>query len=125
MLNNRNRVHPGLMHNLHVGEKMKKSNKKILHILFACIAFFIIGFSALLLNYTNSPIDHKNSTVLVNIPVGTALSEVVKILSQADLVKHPVLFYSLIIIKGATRSIRAGEYEFNTSITPSDLISPS
>ena len=122
MLNNRNRVHPGLMHNLHVGEKMKKSNKKILHILFACIAVFIIGFSALLLNYSNSAIDNKKTTVLVNIPVGTALSEVVKILSQADLVKHPVLFYSLIIIKGATRSIRAGEYEFNTSITPSDLI---
>lgn len=122
MLNNRNRVHPGLMHNLHVGEIMKKSNKKILHILFACIAVFIIGFSALLLNYSNSAIDNKKTTVLVNIPVGTALSEVVKILSQADLVKHPVLFYSLIIIKGATRSIRAGEYEFNTSLTPSALI---
>ncbi len=101
---------------------MNKSNKKILHILFACIAVFIIGFSALLLNYTNSPIDHKNSTVLVNIPAGTSLSEVVKILNQADLVKHPVLFYSLVVIKGATRSILAGEYEFNTSLTPSELI---
>ena len=101
---------------------MKKSNKKILYILFACIAVFIIGFSILLLNYTNRPIDHKNSTVLVNIPVGTSLSEVVKILNQADLVKHPVLFHSLIVMKRATRSIRAGEYEFNTSLTPSELI---
>ena len=101
---------------------MKKSNKKILHILLACLAIFIIVFSALLLNYNNSPIDHKNSPVLVNIPVGTSLSEVVKILNQADLVKHPVLFYSLIVMKGATRSIRAGEYEFNTSLTPSELI---
>jgi len=79
-------------------------------------------FSALLLNYSNSPIDHKTTTVLVNIPVGTSLSEVVKILNQADMVKHPVLFYSLVVMKGATRSIRAGEYEFNTSITPSELI---
>ncbi len=101
---------------------MKNSNKKILYILFTCIAFFIIGFSALLFNYANSPIDNKNTTMLVNIPVGTTLSEVVKILSQADLVKQPVLFYSLIIIKGSTRSIRAGEYEFDTSITPSEFI---
>jgi len=102
--------------------KNKKTNKKILHILLACLAIFVIVFSALLLNYTNSPIDNKNTTVLVNIRVGTSLSEVVKILKQADLVKHPVLFYSLVVMKGATRSIRAGEYEFNTSLTPSELI---
>ncbi len=101
---------------------MKIPNKRILHIFLACLAIFIIGFSALLLNYTNSPIDKNNSTVLINIPVGTSLSEVVKILCQVDLVKQPVLFYSLIIIKGATRSIRAGEYEFSTSLTPSELI---
>ena len=101
---------------------MKIPNKRILHILLACIAILIIGFSALLLNYSNSPIDHKNSTVLVNIHTGTSLSEVVKILNQADLVKHPVLFYSLVVIKGVTRSILAGEYEFNTSLTPSELI---
>lgn len=101
---------------------MKKSNRKIFYILFACIAVFIIGFSALLLNYSNSPIDNKNATVLVNIHTGASLSKVVKILNQADLVKHPVLFYSLIIMKGATRSIRAGEYEFSTSLTPSELI---
>jgi len=101
---------------------MKNSNKKILYILLACLAIFMTVFSALLLNYSNSPIDHKTTTVLVNIPVGTSLSEVVKILNQADMVKHPVLFYSLVVMKGATRSIRAGEYEFNTSITPSELI---
>jgi len=101
---------------------MKIPNKRILHILLACIAILIIGFSALLLNYSNSPIDHKNSTVLVNIHTGTSLSKVVKILHQADLIKHPVLFYGLIITKGATRSVRAGEYEFSTSLTPSELI---
>jgi UPF0755 protein len=100
---------------------MNYSNK-ILYIFFACTAAFIIGFSALLLNYTNSPIDNKNATVLVNIHTGTSLSEVVKILNQADLIKHPVLFYGLITINGATRSIRAGEYEFSTSLTPSELI---
>lgn len=101
---------------------MKNSNKKILYIFFACTAVFIIGFSALLLNYSHSPIDHKTTTVLVNIRIGTSLSEVVKILNQADLVKHPILFYSLVAMKGATRSIRAGEYEFTTSLTPSELI---
>ena len=86
--------------------------------------FFVLtmGRGSLLLNYSHSPIDHKTTTVLVNIRIGTSLSEVVKILNQADLVKHPILFYSLVAMKGATRSIRAGEYEFTTSQTPSELI---
>ena len=104
------------------GQSRNRFKKILLNVIVAGVVIAIIGFSVLLFNYANSPINSKNTTVLVNIPVGTSLSEVVKILSQADLVKQPVLFYSLIIIKRATRSIRAGEYEFNTSLTPSELI---
>ncbi len=102
--------------------KVKKLIKKILYVIVAGVAIVVIGFSALLLNYSNSAIDDKNTTVLINIPVGTRLSEVVKMLNQVGLVKHPVLFYGLVIMKGATRSIRASEYEFSTSMTPSAMI---
>jgi cell division protein YceG involved in septum cleavage len=43
-------------------------------------------------------------------------------LKQAGLVKNKFLFYSLAITKRPRRSIRAGEYKFNTSMTPSAII---
>jgi len=60
--------------------------------------------------------------VLVDIPTGSSFLEVTEILNQAGLVKHRIFFYSLTIIKNARRHIRAGEYEFNTSMTPIAMI---
>ena len=61
-------------------------------------------------------------TVLVDIPTGSSILKVTEILNQAGLIKHRVFFYSLTIMKKARRSIRAGEYEFNTSLTPAAMI---
>jgi UPF0755 protein len=82
----------------------------------------IILFFALLLNYSTSSIDKKNMNVLVDIPTGSSFLKVTEILNQAGLIKSHVFFYSLTIIKKAGRHIRAGEYEFNTSLTPSAMI---
>jgi len=48
--------------------------------------------------------------------------KITEILNQAGLIKNRVFFYSLAIMKRATRSIRSGEYEFNTSLTPIAII---
>ena len=82
----------------------------------------VILFFALLLNYSTSSIDKKNVNVLVDIPTGSSFLKVTEILNQAGLIKSHVFFYSLTIIKKAGRHIRAGEYEFNTSLTPSAMI---
>jgi len=82
----------------------------------------VILFFALLLNYSTSSIDKKNMNVLVDIPTGSSFLKVTEILNQAGLIKSHVFFYSLTIIKKARRHIRAGEYEFNTSLTPSAMI---
>jgi len=82
----------------------------------------VILFFALLLNYSTSSIDKKNANVLVDIPTGSSFLKVTEILNQAGLIKSRVFFYSLTIIKKARRHIRAGEYEFNTSLTPSAMI---
>ena len=82
----------------------------------------VILFFALLLNYSTSSIDKKNVNVLVDIPTGSSFLKVTEILNQAGLIKSHVFFYSLTIIKKARRHIRAGEYEFNTSLTPSAMI---
>jgi UPF0755 protein len=82
----------------------------------------VVLFFVLLINYSTSPIDKKNVNVLVDIPTGSSFLKVTEILDQEGLVKNRVFFYSLTIIKNARRHIRAGEYEFNTSLTPSAMI---
>ena len=88
------------------------------------ILFFavVVLFFVLLMNYSTSSIDEKNMTILVDIPTGSSFLKVTEILNQAGLVKYRVFFYSLAIMKNARRSIRAGEYEFNTSLTPAAMI---
>jgi UPF0755 protein len=88
------------------------------------ILFFavVVLYFVLLINYSSSSIDKKNVNVLVDIPTGSSFLKVTEILNQAGLIKSRVFFYSLTIIKKARRHIRAGEYEFNTSLTPSEMI---
>ncbi|KUG21892.1 protein yceg like [hydrocarbon metagenome] len=85
---------------------------------FAIILLFLV----LLMNYSTSSIDKRNVNVIVDIPTGYSFFKVTEILNQAGLVKNRVFFYSLAIVKRAVRSIRAGEYEFNTSLTPAAMI---
>ncbi|MCX5850345.1 MAG: endolytic transglycosylase MltG [Deltaproteobacteria bacterium] len=85
-------------------------------------AVIVVLFCVLLANYSISSIDRKNMTVLVDIPTGSSFLKVTETLHQAGLIKSRILFYSLTIIKNARRHIRAGEYEFNTSLTPSAMI---
>ena len=89
------------------------------------LLFFVVivfAFGILLLNYSISSIDNKNTNILVDIPTGSSFLEVTEILNQAGLVKHRIFFYGLTIIKNSRRHIRAGEYEFNTSMTPFAMI---
>ncbi|MFZ3104532.1 MAG: endolytic transglycosylase MltG [Smithella sp.] len=82
----------------------------------------IFLFCVLLLNYSISSIDKRNVNVLVDIPTGSSFLEVTEILNRAGLIKYRIFFYSLTVIKNARRHIRAGEYEFNTSLTPNAII---
>jgi len=73
--------------------------------------------------YARLPIDSaKTTTVLVDVPTGSSLMKVINILGDAGLVKQKLLFHVLVAIKGGARSIRAGEYEFTTSLSPSELV---
>jgi cell division protein YceG involved in septum cleavage len=104
---------------------MKKLNKKIFYILIAFIAFGIIGLSTTLINYSSTPInnnDHKDAVVHVYILKDSSFLEATKMLKQAGLVNNSFLFCSLSMVKISYRHIRAGEYKFSTSMTPSEMI---
>jgi UPF0755 protein len=102
-------------------KKSSFTGRTIRRVILYLIAVFFV-FCVFLLNYSISSIDKKNINVLVDIPTGSSFFEVTEILNQAGLVKHRIFFYSLTIIKDARRHIRAGEYEFNTSMTPIAMI---
>jgi UPF0755 protein len=100
---------------------MKKLPKKVYY----AVLLLIIGFTtyfAFLVKYAKSPVDKTNTQIIVEIPAGSSFLKITEILSEAGVVKSHLLFYGLAISKHALRSIRAGEYEFNTSMTPSDIL---
>lgn len=103
---------------------MKKyfSTNKIISsgIIFLVAVIFI--YIALVLNYSFSPIDKNNVTVVVDIPTGSSFWKSTEILDKAGLIKNRIFFYNLAVIKNARLNIRAGEYEINTLITPWQMI---
>ncbi|MBP7232455.1 MAG: endolytic transglycosylase MltG [Syntrophaceae bacterium] len=102
---------------------MKKSLKKFLWSVFLLPVFGAVIFGVCLFLYAYTPLDSgETKTVLVDIPTGTSFIKTTELLDKAGLVKNKNLFYSLAALKNAIRSIRAGEYEFSTSLSPSEMI---
>jgi UPF0755 protein len=97
--------------------------KKIFCYVLPVPVILAVVFGAWLFIYAKSPIDpEKDATILVDIPTGTSFVNATKILSNAGLVKNRFFFYALVGVRRATRTIRAGEYEFSTSLSPSQLV---
>jgi UPF0755 protein len=102
---------------------MKKAINKILLYVLLLSCTVVVIFGAWLFIYASAPINSgKAATVLVDIPTETSFIKATEILDRAGLVDNKPLFYSLAVVKKATRVIRAGEYEFATSLSPSELI---
>jgi len=95
--------------------------KLIRRVVLYCAALFFVFF-ILLLNYSFSPIDIKNKTVVIDIPTGSSFLEVTELLKKEGLIQNRFFFYSLAAIKRASRHIRAGEYEINTLISPVTML---
>jgi UPF0755 protein len=72
--------------------------------------------------YATSPVDRLNVTMLVDIPKGAGFFRITQILDDAGLVKNRPFFWMLALGKGATKHIRAGEYEFTGSLSPSQIL---
>lgn len=101
---------------------MKKLITRKIYYVILLLVIGILTFFALLINYSTNSIDKKNNTVIVDIPSGSSFLKLTEILNNAGMVKNRILFYSLVATRRALSSIRAGEYEFNTSMTPSAVI---
>lgn len=81
----------------------------------------LFGFIAFLI-WADSPIDNRRSTVIVEIPKGSSFTRIVALIDEAGMVTNKPFFYLLSLCLGATRQIKAGEYELSTAMTPAEVI---
>jgi UPF0755 protein len=72
--------------------------------------------------YATSPINHSSIAKIVDIPKGASFFRITAILYDAGLVENRPFFWALALGKGATKSIRAGEYEITGSMSPAEII---
>jgi UPF0755 protein len=96
-------------------------NKRLNQWIALGIALLLL-FSVFLLNYAYRPIDDRAAKATVYIPKGSSFLSIVNILDQAGMVKHESLFILLARFKGAAGSIKPGEYELATSMSPIEII---
>jgi len=99
----------------------KRSIKRVKGLLAGVLASMILaGF--LLILYAVRPVDDRHVAVTVEIPIGARFQQIVQILDNAGLIKNRSFFYGLAFVKNAHRHIHAGEYEFFTDMSPSEII---
>ncbi|MDD5723094.1 MAG: endolytic transglycosylase MltG [Syntrophales bacterium] len=74
-----------------------------------CLIFF---------NYASSPIDFKYRELTVEIPRGIPFAQTADILDEAGLLRHKKRFCLLAAVTGASKRIKAGEYDLRSSMSP-------
>jgi UPF0755 protein len=78
-------------------------------------------FSLFLISFAVCPVDYRAAVATVFVPKGAGFREIVNILDQAGMVKHKPLFILLALFKGVAGSIKPGEYELVTSMSPWEI----
>ena len=84
------------------------------------MVFLLIGVS--FARFSGFPINRSSIVKIVDIPKGAGFFRITEILNDAGLVENRPFFWALALGKGATKSIRAGEYELTGSMSPSEII---
>ena len=86
------------------------------------IALAVLLTAAAFYRYAGSPVSHLLAVKIIDIPKGAGFFRITEILNDAGLVENRPFFWVLALGKGATRHIRAGEYEFTGSMSPSTIL---
>ncbi|MFH1079246.1 MAG: endolytic transglycosylase MltG [Pseudomonadota bacterium] len=84
------------------------------------VVLLLIG-CVFLFGYARRPSDSQAVVATVYIPKGTGFFEIVNILDQAGMVKNKRFFIILALLKGVSSSIKYGEYELATSMSPWEI----
>jgi len=91
-------------------------------IICSIVSVALLVLCASFYHYAESPISPEGRQLEIKIDRGNSFSDVVSLLDDAGLITRKNYFLLLSHIKGASKNIKAGEYELNSSMTPGHII---
>jgi len=100
---------------------MKLISENKFYIAIICIIIPFVLY-AIISDYAERPVSAQSAPVTIEIPRGAGFSRITGLLEEAGLIKHKKLFYLLAKLKDAPTNIRAGEYDMDSSMSPTDAI---
>lgn len=99
--------------------------KKIIIVSLASFLAMTIIVAALISgirHHAGIPFSDSAETVTMEIPQGTGLQKISKILEDSELTRSALLFRAYAIIEGRDKKIRAGEYELRKNMTDREIL---
>lgn len=103
---------------------LKKKLIQLSIALMGVLSLVMVGIGYEVHSYLNNPIT-QNQTLpskVVTIPKGTGFNQILKILTQEQLLDQPSRFRTLVGYRNAISKIKAGEYVIQTHWTPDELL---
>lgn len=73
-------------------------------------------------HFATTPTAPTKRVVLIEIPKGSSLKKISRILSNNQIITHPHYFELLTMLKGAHTLLKAGSYRLHTNMRPTELI---
>lgn len=86
------------------------------------VLLVLLGIGLAFYRFAVLPVNPVAPPKIVDIPKGAGFFRITEIMNEAGLVANRPFFWLLALGKGATRQIRAGEYEISGNLSPSQII---
>lgn len=104
---------------------MKDFRKKI--IIYSLIFDFIFFFPLLILSihfyyFIKVPYNKEGKLKVVDIPKGSGIIKISKILEKEKIISHPLYFQLLAYYSKVSKKIKAGEYEISSAMLPTEIL---
>ena len=75
-----------------------------------------------MLHFIKTPASSEPAEVVMEVPVGMSVPALSELLHEQGLVRNAGKFRWLVRFKGASRQIKAGEYQLSTGLRPGELL---
>jgi UPF0755 protein len=98
---------------------------KILKLLFALIFLVVVGFAGFsywVYDAINSPNAHGKTNQYISIPKGTSPTEIITKLADEGIIKNSFATLIYLRLLGDGSKLKAGEYQFDSPITPFQVL---
>jgi len=92
----------------------------LIGMLFLVVTFILCFFQ--LIDYASTPREWRGPSIILEFKKGISLKEMAQELKAAGVIKNPFYFILLTRVRGEATSLKAGEYEFISGVTPRNVL---